>query len=298
MYYSKYFEGSVPAISAAETINQTPIDREQGTTSTAYKSSTSNKLKNYIVGEAIASTLRDCGLDARYDMDTGYIYFDYVNSNIGIHCFIDGSYIRFTYSYVKEDGSLDYIQGASTSSSGESTRYSRTDVFSETSLISAADYKICITVCGDTSSMFTIYFGTYSNPTSISNVIGTFYMGVDKHLDVPVFGEYFSYPTSNLFCVYSNTLIPIKYTTSTSQSPISISPASNLSLFNNIVVLIEQYIPTVPMIAFEGVFINPGLDTSGKFYEIDGEIYYTRSNYCIKCTTQVTPTPAVIVIPE
>ena len=293
MYYSRYFEGHVEETTASKIIY--PLREGKGSSTTQFSYNT-NKLKNAVIGNAIASTLRDCGLDARYVADNGYLYFDYENSNIGI--FIN-SYASSTYygqiavncGYGKT--TYDYIYGAGLiAGSGVFISYIN-DVFSlsnnssTANYLKATDYRFCVTIIGDTSSMFSIYLGVYSDPTALTYSIGKFLFGKDKRDDSDVFGFYIgesSKPWVNL--ISKDTLLLMDGTDDISYY----TPASRLTLVDNNVVLIEQYFPTLPYIAMDNVFIDPGFNTSNKFYEIDGEIYMCSTPHFIKCTTPVIPT--------
>ena len=288
MYYSKYFEGSVEADTA--TTIYAPLLEGKGSSTTTIGTALGT-LKASVVGNAIVSTLHDCGLTgARYAAENGYLYLDYDNSNIGFYL---GSYssmaVRASIGFNGNRNSTRlYITGYSDTNSG---RYINLSVmFSDKEMLTAADYKFCVTVRGDTKSMFTIYLGTYSSPTSITNVLGTFYFGVDKRNDDKVFGCYFNSNPGQCYIFNGQTLLPYVFFSITSEDPGTVSPTSKLTIVDNNVVLIEDYIPTVPFIAFDNIFIDPGFGKSGQFYEIDGEVYFCYTPYFIKCTTPVTPT--------
>lgn len=277
MYYSKYFEGSVEAESAS--MIYCPVAGTKEVSSTQIRSSAKKRLS--VLGNAIASTLRDCGLDARYVTDTGYLYFDYENSDIGI----------FLTAYSNSAAYLGVYPGNNNNGVIQQGSYMLANQFnnvgfSDYSINTEVYYKFCVTVIGDTSSMFTIYIGEYTSPTSTSNTIGTFFFGKDKRDDSDIFGVQDGRP--NTYGAIWLKFSDYTYVVDSSKMP----PANKLTIKDNWIVLIEQYIPSAAFIAMDNVYIDPGI--SSGFYEIDGDIYFCYSPFFIKCTTEVTPTPANI----
>lgn len=281
MYYQKYFEGSVTADSGY-TVQYCPVPGTKQASSQVAGNSGGGVLgKLTVVGNAIASTLADCGMDARYVPATGYLYFDYANSDIGMFLTSGGTTTTARNQFTIYDGynSGSYI--------AQMESRSITDMFNATGLV-AADYKFCVTIRGDITSMFTIYVGKYSTPTSITNIVGTFYFGVDKRNDNALFGSYQGAPTTYIIWRKVSDLTSIIDTTSS--STMRRTPATKLTMIDQNIVLIEQYMTNAGFIAMDDVYIDPGFGTSGEFYEIDGETYFCYTPYFIKCVTDVEPT--------
>lgn len=285
MYYSKYFEGSVEASTAATIY--APLYGREGSSSQII-SSDAGKLKPSVVGNAIVTTLKECGLTgARYVEDNGYLYFDYENSDIGFYLCWYSTSLAVHVGYKDKNYGHDYIDGYN-DTNGD--RYDDVSVvFNNAGKLTASNYKFCVTVKGDTKSMFTIYLGTYNSPTAL-HILGTFYFGKDKRDDSDVLGCRYGYnPTITFMVLNAVTLLPCVFFNTTSGTPGTADVATRLSLVDNWIVLIEQYMPTLPFIAFDDIYIDPGFNVYGQFYEIDGEIYYCYTPFMIKCTTEVTP---------
>lgn len=295
MYYSRYFEGNVGADSYTDIYAPSVTDK---TLTTAEVSGCGIKLRMSVIGDAIADTLKDCGLDAKYNVDAGYLYLDYDNSNIGFYIIPYGSGnsgLKFNEGF--NNSSSSGIYGYNTQSGGNGITYSwRYSPFKTDTYNTAIDYKFCVTVRGDTKNMFTIYLGQYSNPTALTSTIGTFYFGKDKSDDSDLFGYYMgANPGSNVHWIYVSNLLPAVYDGSSKTSPLLLVAATKLTMpsiqYNDkvYVVLIEQYMTNAAFIAMDDVYIDPGFNDSGQFYEIDGETYFCYTPYFIKCTTEVTP---------
>lgn len=297
MYYSKFFEGHV----GAETGNYQyypNVDKTISSISIYYKAPIK---KLTIIGNAVANTLRDCGLtNAKYIPKSGYLYLDYVNSNAGF----------FICTYANNQNSYSVYNGYNNNGIIRAIDYHfannyqyNTSPFNCTGegTFTEGDYKFCVTVKGDTSSTFLIYLGTYNNPTKEDTCLGINNFGIDKRNDNVVFShyKYINSDTQIFLCTREIDMMAMCYHGS-EKIPSEIHTANSLSIDSSYlrysgedayVVLIEQYFTSMGYIGLDKTYINPGLVTN-KFYEIDGHIYYIVTNLCVQCTTQVNPTPA------
>lgn len=288
MFYSKYFEGSVDSSTAS--MIYAPLKNKEGASSTNVSNADKTKLE--VIGNAIADTLHDCGmLGARYNVDVGYLYFDYANSDIGIHLnsYNNVSNARFLRAWSKAD--TDLILGYNTTNgSVMNSDVPLTGLFSGTSYV-AANYKFCVTVKGEPTGFFVIYLGTYTNPTSLQYCVGTFFNAEDKRTELPIFGYRLGAlpATAGDYYISADTLESVKVANATTGEPALLTPAATLTMLDNHLVLIDSYMTNAGFVALQNTYIGPGLDTDNTFYEIDSEVYYYKSPYITKCVTQVTP---------
>ena len=284
MYYKKHFQGSVESETASTYLYKIDSTTKQASSTKLYSNAGYGN-RQRIIGNALASTLKDCGLNnAYYDETAGYLFFDKTNCNNGIYIYIITNNIVF-YFGGKLPSSSDTLVGYYGSSSASTSTY---NPFSSTS--GAGNYNFYVTVKGDTQSVFTVSIGKYSEPSSERNIKLLFC----KANNVTNNESYWGF--SCLFGSVSNT--PQFYLVDTSSVPTGLpmysSSTSTYVLIDSTCLTMsdEQYIIPAyfnyPIISLPNVyFCNFSVDDS--FYEIDGDIYYKYNNILIKCTTIPTP---------
>lgn len=278
MYYRKYFEGAVEA-GTATTVYKAFRDK-QGASSTTL-STTSNAKRNKVLGDAIVSTLKDCGLTgAYYDETCSYVYFDYQNSDFGLYVLIDNTNIKIFAGYYASTLTTEVIQ---TATSNGFTAASTSTPFEQSSYLLASNYKFYVTVKGDTDGGFVLSIGSYSSPAA-TTINASIYKGVDKRSNKDLWGFYLNaqFGTS-IFWLYVDSLIGVIGTT----MPSTFTPAAKLTMNNEWVVLIEMYM-TVGYVVMKNCYLDPGFSSNNTFYEIDGDIYYCSTPYLFKCVTPVS----------
>ena len=287
MYYRKYFSGTVDAGTA--TAIKWKI--KGGGVTTTNVSSSSSPTRCNVIGEAIASTLRDCGLDAQYDETYSYVYFDKKNTEFGLYVAYESSYVYLYPGWCAtertDNAILTRSNGAYYSRQSNSSAYVP---FITASYLAASDYKFYVTVRGDTEGMFTLYIGSYSTPTAMTTsvLMGTFYRGTDKRNNRKLWGFYMSnQPTTGIYWIYADTLLPVVgASSSTPYEPSAATPVTRLYMINEWVVLTEMYMQ-YGFIVMDNTYIDPGFNTSGTFYEVDGEMYFCYTPFFVKCITPV-----------
>ena len=274
MNYRKYFEGTVAAATA--TTQYRPKTGRAGK-STEYVGTSVNMKRAKVLGDAIVSTLRDCGLDAYYDEEYGYVYLDKEKSDVGFFISPQSSYIYLYGGFYGISSGVENI--AYTTNSGGSTNASQP--FANSGYLTESAYRFYVTVKGDPQGAFSIGIGTYSSPASMSTWM-TFYRGVDKRNDKELWGFIFGSQFSNkIYWIYADNIKPINDSISQYES------VTALSMMDQWVVLMEMYMK-YGFIVMKNVYIDPGFGYTDQFYEIDGEVYYLYTPFLVKCTTPVS----------
>lgn len=279
MFYKKYFEGTVEA-GAGTTINYALRNKAgKGTGSVG----TANPKRNKVIGDAIVSTLRDCGLNAYYDETCSYVYLDYNNSDEGFYVMCtSSSVVQVLMGYYPSTATNEMIM--CTSMTGMYAQMpSGYTPFETASYTAASNYKFYVTIKGDTAGSFVMYVGQYTNPSNTGLGI-TIHRATDKRYGKGVWGFYFSSPFStSIFWEYEESLIGV---IETSSRPNSMTVPSRLTMLDQWVSLIEDY-AMYGFIVFNNTYIDPGFATTDKYYEIDGDVYYCYTPYLVKCVTEI-----------
>ena len=329
MYYRKYFEGTVHAWTDGDLPNwkfrvygDKTVDSERD----LQRDSTFRSINQYrsnIIGNALASTLRDCGFDAVYSK--GYLYFDYSNSDVGIYVWYGSN--GFTTALPGQDNvnENDIVVGNYSINSGwSSSNPTYYGIFQSSGNVESA-YKCAITVKGETTGFVRISIGAYGKLTDEDINGNVLYIGrfVDTRNNKNVWGlHYGSGSNSNyefgstnlpgqIHPIYEDNLLPVYWDKrtydsieihypSTEELP-AITTKYNEKLLTQehrsgtIYTLIDTFLNShSPFIKGKNIFIKIDGLTSKKFYDFDGDIYYVENYACTKCVTQVVPTPADI----
>ena len=333
MYYRKYFEGTVHAWTDGDLPNWKFRVRGDKTADSerdlSYDSTVRsiNQYRSNIIGNALASTLRDCGFDAVYSK--GYLYFDYSNSDVGIYVWygVNG----FVTALPGQDNvnENDIIVGLYNYTSNWSSTYSTYardyGIFYIGGNVSSA-YRCAITVKGETTGFVRISIGTYSNVAVENQAGNVFYISrfVDTRNNKNVWGLHYGsgsntnseFGGSNLpgqiHPIYEDNLLPVYQDISSSSSGLTIRYSATEELPNittkyndkllpqehrsgTIYTLIDTFLNShSPFVKGKNIFIKIDGLTSQYFYDFDGDIYYVEKYACTKCVTQVVPTPADI----
>ena len=290
MNYAKHFSGSAEAgTTAAHYYLNT-----DGTVGASF-SSNSSIVKETVIGEAIESTLKDCGL-------THCKYYGLVdNKPISYLCLDDtaegkpGFYIYYqaTYTYYllgyRADNSSSVITHIALPSSGSDVAgmrvtNSQANIFSTASLV-ANTYDTYVRVTGDTASSFVITFAnyntlTFNTPISIS-------MMTDKRNDSDVIGYFFGNSSfQNVAPMYKET--NLSATGAANYTSVSASPSNAFALVDNYMILVNKFCQIYIYLWFNDGYIPPQNVTAGTFIEIDGDIYYVQTYGMFKCTTTIS----------
>lgn len=276
MYYQKYFSGSVDATT---TTTQYYMGLDKIATSTSCRSG-HIKNRSDVIGNAIASTLKDVGYpNAYWDSTSGYIFFDKTNSRTGFYLSVQSStlyisigFVSSSYQYIATPTSGYGYAGITWNSYNSSPFYSTGQT--------ASDYKFYITIKGEPKGVMSISIGTYNSPSSEYSYLHIF-RGTDKrnNSDVLGFNAYQAKtPHVAIFTKYSDAT----YIRELNQ----ITDNRTLTLDD------EQKIVLIPVffeygyIFLNNTFFNPGISTIG-FYKIGNDTYYISSYWMTKCITTV-----------
>lgn len=285
MYYRRYFEGSVEAGTA--TAIKRALRNKQGESTVSL--GTSNPVRNKVIGDALVATLKDCGMtDCYYDETCSYLYFDKTNTDFGIYISYEASYLYMYAGYYSEKLGNDVISVYTANGMRQQTSLSQ-GPFEQASYLLASNYRFYVTVRGDTAGMFTVYIGSYASPSYMSGLMFTVYRGIDKRNNRKLWGFYMgSNPSTGPLWVYADTICGIAEYASSPYYPTALTAATKLSMIGEWVVLIEMYMSTAGFVVMENTFIDPGYNSQGQFYEIDGDIYFCYTPYLVKCVTSVS----------
>ena len=278
MYYRKNYNGNVEAATASS-VPYAKLNKGGAYTSN-FRSSV-NKLRSKVIGDAIADTLQDCGLDARFDATSCYLYLDYENTDAGFYITYESSYLYCCAGYA----ALGYINASTSTASlykSFSVNNTSTSPFAQTSYLVASAYNFYVTVRGDTAGVFTIYIGSYSTPTSISNIYNSFLKGEDKRDNSKLWG----YKMGNL-PIATDGIAWVKKSDLTVLLTGS-TPADSLTASGEWIVFIEAYMKNCAYITVDNSYLTQSGLTSNTFYEIDGNIYFNQGAFLTKCVTPVS----------
>lgn len=323
MYYQKHFSGSAAATTGNLSLITT--DRKSGTTLQATYGSLN---RSKILCNAMASTLRDCGLDAKSAYEIGfenipYVFLDYTKSNIGFYLYYAGtsttastSMLRCKIGYRTRTQTDSYIMG------GTSSNYTFIEVaygnspFATQSYSAASEYEFAITVKGDTKSKFNIYIGTKAKPYAESygksNVNGHICIPVTRFLDLATNKEVWSVnccsvtnggdqiDTPNITTEWRTGFQPVKRDMSltpaiNSLASINVTTVYQILTQNNLMLQQDNFINLVPAYLLYPQFqiidsyLYAGLPSNDEFYNINNEVYYRCGKVLVHCTTEVTP---------
>lgn len=212
MYYSKYFEGSIPAQTSLVGCIHITDEGELGSGLVGENSNRVNIDATNVIGQALASTLQDCGLDAEYDhivdgsSHSFYLYFDKQNSNFGVYLLF-GYYQNIFLGYRTSTSATNIISSNQDNVlPGASPGYyynrsivpyavdSNTNISpfkvsgSASSGKAACNYKFCVTVKGEPTSSLRICIGRYDDPSYESYQLGfSISFGKDVYTDEDIY---------------------------------------------------------------------------------------------------------------
>jgi hypothetical protein len=289
MNYAKYFSGSS---AAGSKVSHAYLTKEGGTSGSLTGGA---PVKEKILGDALESTLKDCGLAncKYYDSINGtpvsYLCLDdTAEAKPGFYIYVDDSYIYFSTGYCQSVADT-YIRGAglSSSSSGVNIRCSL-NPFSTSTKMSANEHKFYVRVIGDTARAFIINISPYNTPTFATNYAIAVANVIDKRNERELYSinygrgsfQYYTpiYKDTGVYFTDATTLNELQYLIQTSQ------------MVDNYIVLTNAFINNYTYLWVKETYIPPSLLTNGMFYEIDDDVYYCCTGALIKCTTEVTPT--------
>ena len=159
MYYRKMYEGTVPNFTTKKTFK---FNNGAG-------SYTCLEEETKIISEAVVDMLHDIGYpDAYRDETSGLIFFEKDDvTGLLIGYISNATYLYWGVNTTSTSISTGQM-GSSTGTSGQPFDSSKTT------------YKFYITVIGEPKGYFTMCFGSYSNPQSVTTAALHIFMG--RHL--------------------------------------------------------------------------------------------------------------------
>lgn len=290
MNYAKYFSGS--SVAGSKTTHAY-LTKEGGKTSSVAGGA---PVKEKILGDALESTLKDCGLvNCKYydSIDgTPVSYFcldDSAEAKPGFYIYVDDSYIYFSSGYCQSEADT-YMRGSglNSASSGGANLRCALNPFSTTARMSANDHKFYVRVIGDTARAFIINISPYNSTTFATNYAIAVANITDKRDDRELYSINYGRGTFQYYTpIYKDT--GVYFTGATTLAELQY-PIASSQMVDNYIVLTNAFISNYTYLWVKETYIPPSLLTNGMFYEIDDDIYYCCIGALIKCTTEVTPT--------
>jgi hypothetical protein len=333
MYYRKYFEGTVHAWTDGDLPNwkfrvrgdKTADSERDLQFDSEFRSI--NQYRSNIIGNALASTLRDCGFDAVYSK--GYLYLDYSNSDVGIYVYYmaystGGGFITALPGQDNVDENDIVVGSYNSNTQWYSSNPAGYGIFKNGRNDESA-YRCAITVKGETTGFVRISISSFNNLINEDISGNVLYISrfVDTRNNKNVWGLHrgsgsnsnYEFGSSNYpgqICpIYEDNLLPVYWSKRASGSLNIYYPDGEIlpyitTAYNDKLLTQEHRSGTIytlidiflnshsPFIKGKNIFIKIGDLTSKQFYDFDGDIYYIENCACTKCVTQVVPTPADI----
>lgn len=261
MFYRKYFEGTIA--SASVTKGSMPSYYGATTVKTVYVNQTD------VVLNAMKDVLETCGCDVIIDKDKYFIWINGVPISI-----------TFTSATVMSCF-IPFLNTALFSASGASNHP-----------FNGTDYKFYITVKGDPDGILDVYIGSNSTPASVNT---TYSISIGKGKDVRNNNDvgFVSLARSDsVYYFYKKdgevTLVDGKTTPTTVSPGYAIANDADLTQSGQTIPLVENVMQN-GFLRINNCFFGHSSLSSDTFYNIDGEVYYERSNLLlVKCSNIIS----------